>query len=485
MARWARHARRFIHTSTGGSELPPVAPKTTLDVKHIRQNPEIYQKNCSLRNCKGQEDHPNKIVKLFNEWKDIQQRARGLREDSNIIRSKLSHSKTFSGLEPSGDEEPTSKESLLEEARTLKDRLGRIENEEGRIQNDISSLASELPNLTSPQSAGLGPEPRILSYINSPPSHYAMSNPTWRNHVHLGNEFDLLDFTSAGSTSGWGWYYLKNEAALLEQALIQYSLQVAMEYGFSVITPPSVVYSHIGSACGFRPRDHHGEQQIYSIRQSDKAQEAGRPELSLAGTAEIPFAGLKAKSAISETDLPLRVIGASRCYRAEAGARGVETKGLYRVHEFTKVEMFGWTLPEASSSLFDTMLEIQTQILACLGLYCRVLEMPPHDLGASAYRKQDIETWFPSRQQKDEGWGEVTSTSMCTDYQSRRLATRAKMKSGALEYPHTVNGTALAVPRVLAAIIENGWDEEANEIEVPKVLRPWMHGIEVIKKKKG
>lgn len=228
----------------------------------------------------------------------------------------------------------------------------------------------------------------------------------------------------------------------------------------------------------FRPRDQNDEQQIYSLHQSEKAQATAKPELSLAGTAEIPFAGLKAKTTIPEAELPHCVVGPSRCYRAEAGARGVETKGLFRVHEFTKVEMFGWTLPSASTSLFDTMLSIQTQILSSLGLYCRVMEMPPKDLGASAYRKKDIEAWFPSRQQKDQGWGEVTSTSMCTDYQSRRLATRVKMKNGDMDYPHTVNGTAIAVPRILAAILENGWDEEAGEIRVPKALWPWMHGIQ-------
>jgi seryl-tRNA synthetase len=253
-----------------------------------------------------------------------------------------------------------------------------------------------------------------------------------------------------------------------------------------------LVYSHIASACGFQPRDQNGEQQIYAIEQSEK--DKSKPQLALAGTAEIPLAGMKANQTIEDTQLPLKTVGVSRCYRAEAGARGADTKGLYRVHEFTKVEMFAWTLPDNtgydhftssnpgnSETIFEEMLSIQKEILEALGLHCRILEMPTTDLGASATRKRDIEAFFPSRRDKDEGWGEVTSTSMCTDYQSRRLHTRTRI-NGKLEFPHTLNGTALAVPRVLAAILENHWNEQDGTITIPEVLRPFMGGQEKMQK---
>jgi seryl-tRNA synthetase len=183
----------------------------------------------------------------------------------------------------------------------------------------------------------------------------------------------------------------------------------------------------------------------------------------------------------------MKRVGVSRCYRAEAGARGVDTKGLYRVHEFTKVEMFAWTRPSgaASTEVFEEMLSIQTEILESLGIHCRILEMPSMDLGASATRKRDIEAFFPSRRPKDNGWGEVTSASICTDYQSRRLATRLDLRSqgGKIGFPYTVNGTALAVPRVLAAILENNWDEDNMEVKIPEVLWPWMDGVKVIRTK--
>jgi seryl-tRNA synthetase len=247
-----------------------------------------------------------------------------------------------------------------------------------------------------------------------------------------------------------------------------------------------MVYSHIAAACGFQPRDQNGEQQIYNIQQNPD--DVGRkPELSLAGTAEIPLAGMKANTTLEEADLPLKRVGVSRCFRAEAGARGVDTKGLYRVHEFTKVEMFAWTLnsTEASTTVFDEIVSIQTEILQSLGLHCRILEMPSTDLGASATRKCDIETFFPSRRLKDDGWGEVTSVSTCSDYQSRRLATKVDIRTlgGKIAFPYTVNGTALAVPRVLAAILENGWNEGELEVKIPEVLWPWMDGMKVIKQK--
>ncbi len=482
--------RRQISTSTTArhDRLPSIAPKPSVNVKHIRQNPEIYSQNCIDRNYKSQSDSPFKIVKLFDEWKTLQRGARGLREKSNEIRTKLSHAKTFSGREVDDKADDHPRESHLEDARELKQQIRDIEAQEEHLTDEMTGLASELPNLTSEETP-IGREPKIVGFINDhPESSSSSSDWIWRHHAHIGNDFDLLDFAGAASTSGWGWYFLKNEAALLEQALVQYALSVAIKHGFTVISPPSMVYSHIAAACGFRPRDHHGEQQVYTIQHSDKHQGTGRPDLSLVGTAEIPFAGMKAGIIMEETDLPYRVVGSSRCYRAEAGARGAETKGLYRVHEFTKVEMFGWTLPTQEAELFNSVLSVQTEILENLGLHCRILEMPSADLGASAVRKQDIETYFPSRREKDNGWGEVTSASICTDYQTRRLNTRFRSdqasSQGKIDFPSTVNGTAIAVPRVIAALLEIGWSEKDACVRVPKVLWPWMHGNEVIRKRR-
>jgi len=483
--------RRLYHASARLLAEPPrpsVAPKISVNIKHIRQNAALYEQNCLERNYKAQSTYPARINSLLEQWHAYQREARGLRERNNRLKLQLAIPTTLrdeDSEEARGLKEMT-KDQLIEEARMLKEKISAIEEKESVCQAEIDSLAAAIPNLTSDETPR-GNEPKVVGYINEHPEpDPSSSDRVWRSHVHIGSELNLLDFAGAATTSGWGWYFLLNEAAMLEQALVQYALSVARKHGWGIASPPSMVYSHIGAACGFQPRDQNGEQQIYNIQQNPD--DVGRkPEMSLAGTAEIPLAGMKANTTLEEADLPMKRVGVSRCFRAEAGSRGVDTKGLYRVHEFTKVEMFAWTLnsTEASTAVFDEIVFIQTEILQSLGLHCRILEMPSTDLGASATRKRDIEAFFPSRRPKADGWGEVTSVSTCSDYQSRRLATKVDVRTlgGKIAFPYTVNGTAMAVPRVLAAILENGWNEEKQEVTIPEVLWPWMDGMKVIMQK--
>ncbi|KIE01178.1 Seryl-tRNA synthetase, class IIa, partial [Metarhizium majus ARSEF 297] len=459
---------------------PPIAPKPIIDIKHIRQNPELYELTCLERNYRNQATYPARILELHSEWQVLQRQGRALRERSNLLRKFLANPATSSGDDDVEDIREMGREQVQDEARKLKGELAVIEKGEAEAVAEMEALALEIPNLTSPDTPR-GDEAVLLSYINDPPTAFDNSpeNKVWRSHVHVGSELGLFDFSGAATASGWGWYYLVGEAAQLEQALVQYALAVATKYGWTQVSPPTMVYSHIGAACGFQPRDQHGEQQVYAIAQSKADADRGVPEMCLAGTSEISLAGMKANTTLDPEDLPMRRVAVSRCYRAEAGARGADTKGLYRVHEFTKVEMFAWTSPveDEAQDVYEEMLDIQTEILQSLGLYCRVLSMPTADLGASATRKVDIEAWFPSRQSINSGWGELTSASTCTDYQTRRLATRTRV-DGKISFPWTCNGTALAVPRVMAALLENGWDEETGTVAIPEVLRPWMDGLE-------
>ncbi|KAF2130229.1 seryl-tRNA synthetase [Dothidotthia symphoricarpi CBS 119687] len=472
---------------------PAFAPKPSIDIKHIRQNPGLYEQNCIDRNYAAHSKASWRIIELHEEWLALQQSARGLRERNNLIRGRLAktaaHMKDAEGKPPA----PQNKGSLINEAKALKAELSAIEAKETQLQDEIENLAQDLPNLSSTHTP-VGLEPEVVEYIHKhPESTSGEPNRVWKSHVDIGQELGILDFSGSAQTSGWGWYFLVGNGAMLEQALVQYALSVARKKGWLAVAPPSLVYSHIASACGFQPRDQNGEQQIYALEQAEK--DKTKPQLVLAGTAEIPLAGMKANQTLEDINLPLKTVGVSRCYRAEAGARGANTKGLYRVHEFTKVEMFAWTLPDSveedhfsstdassSEAVFTEMLSIQKEILEALGLHCRILEMPTTDLGASATRKRDIEAFFPSRRGKDEGWGEVTSTSMCTDYQSRRLHTRVRLEGRKLEFPYTVNGTALAVPRVVAAILENHWNEQDSSVTIPEVLRPFMGGQAKIEK---
>ncbi|RDW64943.1 hypothetical protein BP6252_10594 [Coleophoma cylindrospora] len=467
-----------------------IGPKTNIDIKRIRTDAEAIKQNCIDRNYKVQASYPERILQLHRSIQGWQKDALPLRQEIKQVEANLKrkHARTPEPEEPSkvqGESvrnEKVDQDELLERARVLKEKLVQIQAEEDAAMDEIVEMAAAIPNSTSDE-APRGHIPKLVDMINEHPNT-RNPNRKWRSHTDIGSDLSLLDFAGAATTSGWGWYFLLNEAAQLEQALIQYALKTAMEHGWTIVSPPTMVYGSVAAACGFQPRDQNGETQIYNIAQS--AEDVDRkPQMSLVGTAEIPLAGMKAKITFDESKFPMKVVGVSRAYRAEAGARGVDTKGLYRVHEFTKVEMFGWSLPEdsAATALFDEMLSIQTTILKSLGLHCRILEMPSTDLGASAIRKRDIEAFFPSRQNIEDGFGEVTSASICTDYQTRRLATRVRAKNGTLGFPFTVNGTAMAVPRVLAAILENGWDEEREEVKIPEVLWPWMGGMKVITRK--
>ena len=511
---------------------PPTAPKPTPDVKHIRQNVELYTQNCIERNNTSHAGYPARIHELAEEARQLDYDLKAPRSRIKQLQksiSKLANAGTGTTTDnakvevtgnkdvgitaDNGEDEEKTLSALRSEAQQLKENLHTMTLRRTTCAEEIQQLALSLPNLSSSETP-VGNDPKLVGYINFDPH----SPPSWttsieaarrRSHVTIGTSLGLIDFTSSATTTGWGWYFLTNEGAMLEQALIQYALSVARQHGWKIVSPPSIVYSYIADACGFQPRDQNNEQQVWSIEQSEK--DKSKPQRSLTGTAEIPLAAMYAGRDINASELPIKLAASSRCYRAEAGARGVDTKGLYRVHEFTKVELFGWTdnlssILEShhnhdheggeeqeqittSHTLFSELLEIQHKILTSLSLPCRILEMPTTDLGASATRKRDIEALFPSRLQTssntpadlETAWGEVTSTSNCSDYQSRRLGTRTRGGDVVKEsrFPHTVNGTALAIPRVLAAIIENGWDEDRQVVVIPEVLRRWM-GMDVI-----
>ncbi|KAK3704908.1 Serine--tRNA ligase, mitochondrial [Vermiconidia calcicola] len=452
---------------------PSFAPKPIVDLKHIRQNPGLYQQNCLDRNYPAAANNSWRILDLHNQLVERQKETLELRRRNNDVGKSIQRQAGMGDDAQGGGAGGTS--ALLEEARKLKEELRGFEEWEGGVVEEMVGLAMEVPNLSSGVTP-VGDEAEVIGWINGQePATIATGGG--RSHVDIGKDLDILDFEASATTSGWGWYFLKNEGAMLEQALIQFALHEAMARGWKVMTPPSLVYEHIASACGFMPRDQNGETQRYEI--------AGE-------------SGSQANKTLKTSELPLKVIGPSRCYRAEAGARGVDTKGLYRVHEFTKVEMFAWTAPPVATShdeasrfgtdeesesqtdtVFEEMLSLQTHILTELGLHAKVLEMPTTDLGAAAARKVDIEAFFPSRTSISNGYGELTSASICTDYQSRRLATRLKYEgkgAGKLGFPHTLNGTALAVPRVLACMLENGWDEKEGFVRVPECLMKWMPG---------
>ena len=287
------------------------------------------------------------------------------------------------------------------------------------------------------------------------------------DHLELGEKHDLFDFEAGARVAGAGFYFLRNAAVRLDLALQQFAVSFLSERGFTPVSTPDLALTSVLQGTGFNPRG--PETQIYSIENT---------ELNLVATAEIPLGGMMSGQTLDLEKLPIRLCGLSHCFRTEAGAAGRASKGLYRVHQFSKVEMFAFSSPDQSDALHEEMRSLECEIFDQLEVPYRVIDTASGDLGGPAYRKYDLEAWMPGRGEAGE-WGEVTSTSNCTDYQARRLNVRFKRAGQkGTEFVHTLNGAAVATGRAMIAIIENHQRGDGS-IAIPKVLQPWV-GSDVI-----
>jgi seryl-tRNA synthetase len=286
--------------------------------------------------------------------------------------------------------------------------------------------------------------------------------------VQLGESLDLIDFDTATRVSGPKFYYLKNEAVLLELALERYALDILRKHGFTITITPDIAKEEVLVGIGFNPRGE--ESNIYTVEGTGTC---------LVGTAEITLGGYHAGKILDKASLPILLSGLSHCFRREAGGAGQYSKGLYRVHQFSKVEMFVYSLPEDSDRLHQMLLAIEEEIFQGLEIPYHVVDTCTGDLGAPAYRKFDIEAWMPGRGEHGE-YGEVTSTSNCTDYQARRLNIRYKDEQGKTQHVHLLNGTAIAISRAIVAILEN-FQQEDGSVRMPGKLVPYL-GFDSIKR---
>ncbi len=288
-----------------------------------------------------------------------------------------------------------------------------------------------------------------------------------RDHVELGKMLDLIDLETGAKTSGSRFYYLKNEAVLLEFALVNWLMQKYMSKGFTPVTVPMLVKEEMMYATGFFPAD---RSEVYSVN-------PGEDNLYLVGTSEVPLAGLHMFKPIEGLDKPKRYIGFSSCFRREAGSYGKDTQGIIRVHQFDKMEMFSFCHPDQSWEEHDFLVSIEEEILQELGLPYQVMNICGGDLGAPAAKKFDCEVWIPTQ----EKYRELTSCSNCTDFQARRGGIRYKDESGT-HLAHTLNGTAMASTRTIVAILEN-YQQADGSVVIPEVLRPYMNNISQINPK--
>ena len=422
-----------------------------LDRKLVLENASRVQANSEKR---GVQVDVGRFVELETARKSLQAQAEELNRQANSVSKSIGKAK---------DQEE--REARMAEGRRLRAQKEEVQGEVDKLQHEADVILAAVPNLTHPAV----PEGAEADSVELRRGTAAVPEFDFEplDHLELAERHQLVDFAGGARVAGQGFYFLKNDCVLLELALQRYALELLLKRGFTPTITPDLARTEILQGIGFAPRG--PETQIYSVEQSD---------LNLVATAEITLGGLYSGQVIDAADLPLRLCGISHCYRTEAGAAGRASRGLYRVHQFTKVEMFLFALPDQSDDLLEELCEVQCQVFDGLGVPYRVIDTASGDLGGPAYRKYDLEAWMPGRGEAGE-FGEVTSASNCTDYQARRLNVRYKVagKKGT-DFVHTLNGTAVAISRALIAILENNQRRDGS-IEVPEVLQPYL-GKEVI-----
>jgi seryl-tRNA synthetase len=358
-----------------------------------------------------------------------------------------------------GKAAPDERPALIERAGQLKTVVAELEAQLADAEAEHAATFARVPNLPHPDAPdGEEGDGTVLRTFGEKPAFDFAP----QDHVALMEAADALDLARGARTSGARFAYLKGEGALLEFALVRYALEVAGRHGHTPVVPPVLVREEAMYGTGFLPTD---EQQLYRLPED---------ELYLIGTSEVPLAALHLDELLDEGELPLRYAGYSPCFRREAGAHGKDTRGILRVHQFEKVELFSFVHPDASDDEHQRILSIEEEIFTGLGIHAQVVDIPVGDLGASAARKFDIEAWLPGQ----EAYREVTSCSNTTDYQARRLRTRIRVADGDNVLVHTLNGTALAVQRAMIALVETHQRADGTVV-VPDALVPHL-GREVL-----
>ncbi|MDD7415866.1 MAG: serine--tRNA ligase [Treponemataceae bacterium] len=425
-----------------------------LDYRFIKDNLEAVKENIKNRNMTADADL---VVELFDKRTkmvtDLQVLQTKRNENAKSMKQKLS------------DDE---RKKLIEEGKSIKEQISKMETELNQVETDLDEAGRQIPNMIHPDApiGKLDTENLEVKKVGTPRKFDFEP----KDHVQLGESLDIIDFDRGTKVSGPKFYYLKNEAVFLEQALIMYALNTLRKHGFEMFITPDVAKEEVLKGIGFNPRGN--ESNVYSIEDEGTC---------LVATAEITLGGYHQNEILEKESLPRFYGGLSHCFRREAGAAGQFSKGLYRVHQFDKVEMFAYSTPEQSDQIHEKLRLIEEEIFSGLGLPFHVVDTCSGDLGAPAYRKWDLEAWMPGRNGGE--YGEVTSTSNCTDYQARRLNIKYKDDDGKNKYVHTLNGTAIAVGRAMLAILEN-YQNADGSVTIPEVLVPYCGFDKILPKNK-
>ena len=413
-----------------------------LDLKHIRDDPQGVGAALARRDpaLSGQLEQ---LLEADGQWRAATNAAETLRAEQKA------RSEEFGKTRAAGEDAPELRAAMQQLSAQAKQSA----EQAGQAKARLDELVARLPNLPDPSAAD-GPEDELVKTVGEPPR--LSFQP--RDHLELAGQ--MIDMDHGANLSGSRFAYLRGELVMVELALVAWVLQKLRGKGFEPVIPPVLVRERALYGTGFLPDT---EQQIYSLPED---------ELFLVGTSEVALASLHDGELLAAEALPLRYAGFSPCFRREAGAAGKDTRGIFRVHQFEKVEMFSFVAPEESQAEHERILAIEEEILSELGLPYRVVNIAVNDLGNSAAKKYDCEAWLPSQGR----YRELTSCSNTTDYQARRLGIRMRGEGGQggsrTQAPHTLNGTAVAVGRTLVALLENGQQEDGS-VELPAVLKAY------------
>jgi seryl-tRNA synthetase len=406
-----------------------------IDIKDLLKEPEKYKRNMRERNL-----DPS----LIDEIVDLKKRLNSLIKEKDEIRSFINK---FSKTKP--------EEKIIKQIKIKKEKLKKVEDEIEKFEKNLEEKLSLVPNLKSPD-VPLGKDENDNVVLRTWGEIPKFDFPP-KDHVELGEIYDLIDTHRAGKVAGSRFYYLKNSAVLLEFALINFAYDLLLKEGFIPIIPPVFI----------KEEYYRGMGRLNSLQREERYY-LPQDDLYLVGSAEHTIGPYFANEILDEKDLPKRFLGFSTCFRREAGSYGKDVRGILRTHQFDKVEMFSFTLPEESEKEHEFLLSMQEKIMQELKLPYRVVLLCSGDMGFTDYKQYDIETWLPGQNK----YRETHSCSNTTDFQARGINARFRRKNGKIEYLHMLNATAIAIGRIIIAILENY--QRKDYIEVPEVLRKYL-----------
>lgn len=411
-----------------------------LDIRFVRENADLVQKSADAKRYKVSVAD---VLKVDEKKRGLQQQVDNLRAQRNDIAAQMK----------GGKPDP----ELIAQGKEIKTKLAELEEQLKEADTRLTDGINSLPNIIFDDVPMGGEEDSV------PVAEWGERKRSGVDHLDYALSRGWVDFERGAKVAGAKFYYLKNELALLENALLQYGLHKVISHGFTYMTVPHMVNGRVLTGTGFAPRTSEQSDE-YFIEKED---------LGLIATAEMSITGYHMDEILNEKDLPLLYAGYSPCYRKEAGAAGKHTRGLFRVHQFNKLEMYAFCLPEQSKEIHEKIRGVEEEIWQELGIPYRVVNIAAGDLGSPAAKKYDIEYWSPH----DQTYRELTSCSNCTDFQANTVNTRVRLADGTIENVHTLNGTAISLARTMVAVIEN-YATEGGKLTVPVALRPYLDGRE-------